>query len=88
MPIGLVFTIYGVLVLLIAWHRQSQTVRLIYKQHVAADESRHPPSAEELEGAGDDEEIELFETSGSTVVLLTVVSLSAYVTLIVLLYFL
>lgn len=72
-PIGTVFTVYGVIVLLIAWYRRAKTVKLISQQH-AASENRNG------------EEIELFETSGSSVVLLTVVSLGCYIALIVLLY--
>lgn len=76
-PIGIVFTVYGVLLLLIAWYRRDQTIKLILDQHHANnvnDENR------------DTVGLELFETSGSTVVILTVVSVSCYITLIGILY--
>lgn len=74
MPIGTVFTIYGVLVLLIAWHRRAKATKLFLR--------RHP----DVNSNGDDQDTQFFETSGTTVILLTIVSVASYITLLVLLY--
>jgi hypothetical protein len=88
-PIGTVFTGYGVVVLLIAWYRRSEATRLFLIDH-----PHHPRNnpdeviaSEEARGTQNDDPKDLvFVTSGMTVVLLTIASVFSYITLLVLLY--
>lgn len=87
-PIGTVFTVYGVLVLLIAWYRRSAATRLFLVDHPHhprnnPDEVIH--TEEEEDGKVDPKDL-YFVTSGMSVILLTVASVFSYIALLVLLY--
>jgi hypothetical protein len=66
MPIGTVYTVYGLLVLAVALYRRRKAEALIVH------EEHH-------------DHIDYFETSGNSVLALSVISISSYITLIVLL---
>lgn len=94
LPIGTVFTVYGVLVLLIAWRRRAQATKLILQTHPHRPQ-RHQRNSSDNDGVVDegesreeDEQMNYFETSGGTVVLLTIVTVLSYIALLALIYLL
>lgn len=94
MPIGTVFTIQGLVILLIALYRRKHTIKNILKPIVrvtGTNQYRRLSSAdvdgpEILSADGNPKAIIFFETSGPTVVLIAVWTIMTYLALLILLF--